>query len=104
MVARIKKNDTVVVLKGRDKGKQSVVLEVLPKVGKALVKDIALVTKHLKARKTGDVAGIKKMETYIDASKLMPLCSSCKVPCRVNVKIIENGKRVRICNNCKEAF
>lgn len=104
MVARIKKNDTVVVLTGRDEGKHGAVIEILPKEGKALVKDVAVVTKHLKAKKTGDVAGIKKMETYINVSKLMPLCTNCKTPCRVNVKIMEHGKRVRICNNCKEAF
>lgn len=104
MVARIKKNDTVIVLSGRDKDKQGAVIEVLPKEGKALVKGIAMITKNVKAKKTGDVAGIKKMESYITVSKLMPLCTSCKTPCRMNVKIIENGKRVRICNNCKEAF
>jgi large subunit ribosomal protein L24 len=104
MVARIKKNDTVVVITGRDKGKQGVVIEVVPNEGKALVKDVAIVTKHLKARKSGDVAGIKKIESYIDMSNLMPLCTNCKTPCRVNVKILEQGKRVRICSSCKEAF
>jgi len=104
MVARIKKNDTVMVITGRDKDKQGAVIEILPKEDKALVKDIAVITKHLKAKKTGDIAGIKKMESYIAVSKLMPVCTSCKTPCRVNVKIMENNKRVRICNNCKEAF
>ena len=60
MVARIKKNDTVVVLSGKDKDKNGTVIEVLPKKGKVLVKGIALKTRHVKARKQGDVPGIKK--------------------------------------------
>ena len=51
MVARIKKNDTVIVLSGKDKDKKGTVIEVLPKKGKVLVKDIALVTRHVKAQK-----------------------------------------------------
>ena len=70
MVARIKKNDTVVVLSGKDKDKKGSVIEVLPKKGKVLVKDVAIVTRHAKARKQGEVAGIRKEESYINASKL----------------------------------
>ena len=70
MVARIKKNDTVVVLSGKDKDKKGTVIEVLPKKGKVLVKDIALVTRHVKARKQGEVSGIKKEESYINASMI----------------------------------
>lgn len=103
MVARIKKNDTVVVLSGKDKDKKGAVIEVLPKKGKVLVKDIALVTRHVKARKQGDVAGIKKEERYVSASILMPVCSSCKKPCRINSKMVED-KRVRVCNQCEEIF
>lgn len=104
MVARIKKNDTVVVLSGKDKDKKSTVIEVLPKKGKILVKDIAMVTRHAKARKQGEVSGIRKEEQYIDASIVMPVCASCKLPCRVNAKVIEGGSRVRVCNRCEEIF
>lgn len=104
MVARIKKNDTVVVLSGKDKDKKGTVIEVLPKKDKVLVKDIALVTRHAKARKQGEVSGIKKEESYVPSSILMPVCVSCKQPCRVNAKVIESGKRVRVCNRCEEIF
>lgn len=104
MVARIKKNDTVVVLSGKDRDKKGMVIEVLPKKGKVLVKDIALVTRHVKARKQGEVSGIKKEEGYVSASILMPVCASCKQPCRVNAKAIEGGTRVRVCNRCEEIF
>lgn len=104
MVARIKKNDSVVVLSGKDRDKKSTVIEVLPKKNKVLVKDVAVVTRHVKARKQGDVAGIKKEEMYVNASILMPICASCKQACRVNARLIENGKRVRVCNRCEEIF
>lgn len=104
MVARIKKNDTVVVLSGKDRDKKGAVIEVLPKKGKVLVKDVGVVTRHVKARKQGDVPGIKKEERYISASRVMPICVSCKQACRVNAKLMENGKRVRVCNRCEEIF
>lgn len=104
MIARIKKNDTVVVLSGKDKDKKGTVIEVLPKKGKVLVKDIALTTKHVKAKKQGETSGIKKVEGYIDLSNIMPLCPMCKKPCRISVKAVEEGSHVRSCNRCKEIF
>ena len=104
MVARVKKNDTVMVVSGKDKGKQGVVLEIWKKKNKAIVKGIAVVSKHAKARKQGESPGIKKQEAAINLSVVMPLCGACKKPCRINAKELENGKRARICNRCKEIF
>lgn len=104
MVARIKKNDTVVVLSGKDKGKKSTVLEVLPKKNLVMIKDVAVVTRHVKARKQTDVPGIKKQESYLNLTRVMPVCGSCKKPCRVNTKMVEGKKRVRACNRCEEIF
>ena len=104
MVARIKKNDNVVVLSGKDRDKKGTVLEVLPKKGKVLVKDIGLVTRHVKARRQGEVSGIKKEERYIDTSLVMPICVSCKKPCRINVKVLDDGNKARVCNRCSEIF
>lgn len=101
---RIKKNDNVVVVSGKDKDKQGKVIEVVPKKDKILVQGVAIVTKHVKARKQGQTSSIKKQETYIHVSKVMPVCPSCKNPCRVNVKVLTDGTRQRICNNCKEVI
>jgi large subunit ribosomal protein L24 len=101
MVARIKKNDTVVVLSGKDKNKQGTVIEILPKKGKVMVKGVALITKHYKARKQGEVSGIKKQEAYVGLSQVMPVCSACKKACRVVTQSLDNGSRVRACNRCK---
>ena len=101
---RVKKNDTVAVIAGKDKGKQGLVIDVSPKSNQVLVQGVSVVTKHVKARKQGQVAGIKKQETYINMSKVMPICQSCKNPCRVNTKVLETGLRQRVCNSCKEVI
>jgi len=104
MVNRIKKNDLVHVLSGKDKDKQGVVISILPQKGKVLVKGVAVMTKHVKARKAGDVAGIRKEESFIDITKVMPVCSACKKPSRVNSKVLDTGKTARVCNRCEEIF
>ena len=104
MVARIKKNDTVVVLSGKDKNKQGAIIEILPKKGKVKVKDVAVITRHVKARSATQAGGIKKEESFIDIARVMPICGSCKKACRVNATALDNGKRTRTCNRCKAAF
>ena len=101
---RIKKNDTVVVLSGKDKGKQGTVIAILPKKDKVMVKGVCVVTRHVKPRRQGEVGGIRKKEGYIKDSIVMPLCTACKKPCRINTKVLENQQKVRICNRCKEVF
>lgn len=104
MLARIKKNDTVLVLSGKDKGKQTEVLAVYPKEDMALVKDVSVVTRHVKPTKQGQKGSIVKEERPVRLSKIMPVCSSCKKACRIQVKALEAGDKVRICNRCKESF
>ncbi len=99
---RIKKNDTVVVLTGRDKGKRGAVLEV--DVDKDLVKvaGIQMLTKHVKPRRQGETGGIRKMEGYIHLSNVMLVSPHDSKPCRVNFKVLENGTKVRVCNRTKQ--
>lgn len=102
---RIRKNDTVLVLTGRDKGKRGSVLDINNKTGKVLVKGVAIVTRHVKARRSGEISGIKKNESFVAMSNVMPVCPTCDKPCRVNVKISEgSGNRVRVCNHCQAAL
>jgi len=103
-MARIKKNDTVFVLSGKDKGKKGVVLRVAPKKGRVMVKGLCIRIKHAKARRQGETSEIRKEEGWIPLSKVMPVCSACKQPCRVEAKNLEIGKKVRACNKCKEVF
>jgi len=101
-MARIKKNDTVLVIAGKDKGKKGTVADVLPKKGKILVQGANVVVRHAKARKQGDVSGIRQEERPFNISNVMPICPSCKKPCRVSAKFLEGGKKVRVCAKCKE--
>jgi len=101
-MARIKKNDKVLVIAGKDKGKTGVVADVFPKKRKVLVQGVNIVIRHAKARKQGEVAGIRHEERPFNISNVMPICSSCKKPCRICKKSLESGEKVRVCSKCKE--
>ncbi len=104
MIARIKKNDTVQILSGKDKGKQGAVIAILPKDGKVMIKGVAVATHHVKPRRSGEPGGIRKEEKFVDISCVMPICSSCKKPSRVGAKKLDTGMTARVCNRCKEIF
>ncbi|HSC25200.1 MAG TPA: 50S ribosomal protein L24 [Candidatus Babeliales bacterium] len=104
MIARIKKNDIVQVMAGKNKGIQGAVIAILPKKGKVMIKGVAIVTHHTKPRRAGEPGGIRKEESFIDMSHVMPICSSCKKPSRVNACLLDLEKSVRVCNRCKEIF
>ena len=104
MLNRIKKNDTVVVISGKEKGKKGSVIAIDHKSGRVMVKNVAIVTRHKKAKKQGDKSGILKEERFLALNIVMPICSSCKKACRVQVKHLENKKKTRMCHRCKEAF
>ena len=96
----IRKNDKVVVLSGRDKGKQGEVLRAMPKEGKVVVQGVSVATKHQKARKQGEESSIIKVETPIYACKVMVGCPKCSKPTRVAHKATADGKKVRVCKHC----
>jgi large subunit ribosomal protein L24 len=101
MVARVRSKDTVFVVSGKDAGQQGTVIEISPKDGKVKVKGVGLVTRHVKPRRQGEAGSIKKTEKYLNLSQVMPVCSSCKKPARVRVKLMENGEKVRACHRCE---
>ena len=95
----IKKDDTVIVLSGKDKGKQGEVLVAEPKTGKVIVKGVNVATKHQKPQKQGQEGGIIKVETPIYVSKVQLVCPKCGKGTRVGHKIAD-GKKVRVCKKC----
>lgn len=101
-IKNIKKDDIVLVLTGKDKGKQGPVIEILSKKGKVKVKDVAVVTRHKKARKQGEASGIIKQESFINISNVMLVCSGCKKPSRVGFTLLKTGKKTRACKRCKK--
>jgi len=84
MTIRLKKQDKVQVITGKNKGKVGEILELCRKSGKLKVKGINLVTVHVKARRQGEVGGIQKREAFIDASNVMPIDVITGKPVRVN--------------------
>ena len=98
----VKTGDTVVVLSGKDKGKQGKVLAVSPKEGKVIVEKVNMVSKHVKPRRMGEPGGIIKAEGAMYASKVQLVCPRCKQPTRVGHKLYEDGKKGRICKKCGE--
>ena len=96
----VRKNDKVVVLSGKDKGKQGKVLEVMPKEGKVVVEKINVVSRHTKPRKAGQAGGRIKKEAPIDASNAMVICPKCGQPTRVGYRVEKQGDKavkVRVC-------
>ena len=96
----VRKNDKVVVLSGKDKGKQGEVLRARPAEGKVVVQGVSVATKHQKARKQGEESSIIKVETPIYACKVMVVCPKCSKPTRVAHKVGADGKKVRVCKHC----
>ena len=95
----IKKDDKVVVLSGKDKGKQGKILVSDPKAAKVIVEGVNVATKHQKPRKQGEEGGIFKVETPIYASKVQLVCPKCGKATRVGHKIAD-GKKLRVCKKC----
>ena len=96
----IKKDDLVVVLSGKDKGKQGKVLTVLPSESKVIVEGVNVVTKHKKPTSQTDQGGIVKKEAPIYACKVQRICPKCNKPTRPAHKLLADGKKVRVCKKC----
>ena len=95
----IKTGDTVIVLSGKDKGKQGKVIKTFPAKGTAIVEGIAVTAHHTKPRKQGETGGIVKRETPIRSCKVALYCDKCGKGVRVGFKV-EDGKKTRICRKC----
>lgn len=96
---KVKKNDTVLVITGKDAGKTAKVLVALPKDNKVVVDGINVQKKHKKARSAQEVSSIQNQSGAIDASNVLVVCPTCNKAVRVAYKI-EGDKKVRICKKC----
>ena len=97
----IKKNDTVIVLSGKDKGVKGKVLEAMPAKEMLIVEKVNVATCHTKPRKQGETGGIVKRETPIRACKVALYCEKCEKGVRVGYKM-DGDKKIRICRKCGE--
>ena len=104
MKLHVRKNDTVVVVSGKDKGKTGEVLKVSPKTGKVIVNGVNIVKKHQKPTRANAQGGIIEREGAIFSSKVMLYCTKCKNATRISNKLLEDGTKVRACKKCGETF
>lgn len=94
----VKTGDTVVVINGKNRGKQGKVMQVSPKERKVIVEGVNMVTKHVKPRQMGEPGGLIKAEAALYADKVQLICPKCGKPTRVGHKIDEKtGKKMRVC-------
>lgn len=100
----VRKDDMVVVISGKDKGKKGKVIQVFPKESKIIVENINMVTKHQKPTQQMQQGGIMRQEGKLDASKVMLFCSKCDKGVRTGDKFLTDGKKVRYCKKCEETF
>ena len=96
---KIKANDTVIVLSGKDKGKKGKVLKAFPADNKVIVEGVCVATCHTKARKQGETGGIVHKEIPIRADKVQLFCENCNAGRRVGYKL-EGDKKIRVCKKC----
>jgi large subunit ribosomal protein L24 len=101
---RIKKNDNVMVLAGKDKGKTGKVLRVLPANGRAIIQGVNFSKKHQKQRRQDEQGGIIQREASVNVSNLAVICKGCNSKTRVGMDILKDGSKVRYCKNCKEVL
>lgn len=98
----VKKEDKVLVLTGKDRGKTGRVLRVLPGKGRALVEGVAFVKRHTRANPAKNIkGGIVERESSVHVSNLKVICSECGEPTRVAHLVLEDGRKVRACKKCK---
>jgi large subunit ribosomal protein L24 len=96
MAARIRKGDTVVVISGVNKGRRGEVLRVMPKVERAVVQGVAMVTRHIKPRGMGEPGGIREQEAAVHLSNLMLVDPRSEKPTKVGFRVLDDGRKVRV--------
>ncbi len=99
---KIKTDDKVQVIAGKDKGKIGKVIKVVKKKNRAVVENINVAKVHERPTQANPQGGIVEKPMPIDYSNLMIMCNNCIKPTRVGMRILENGKRVRFCKKCNE--
>ena len=96
----IRKDDTVKVIAGKDKGKEGKVLRALPKKGRVVVEKVNVVKKAMRPTQANPSGGISSMEAAINVSNVMLVCPECKAATRVAHRFDEAGKKHRVCKKC----
>ncbi|MCD6567381.1 MAG: 50S ribosomal protein L24 [Dehalococcoidia bacterium] len=101
---KIRKNDTVIILSGKDKGRKGKVRRALPGENEVVVEGLNMIKRHSRARRAARQAGIIELEAPICTAKVKLVCNKCGKPTRVGFLFLEEGKKVRTCTSCGEVI
>ena len=101
---QIRKNDSVMIIAGRERGKTGKVLRVIPDKDSAIIERVNLIKRHSRPKGPQQPGGIVEKEAAIHSSNLMIMCDKCNAPVRIGRKILADGKKIRICRRCGEAL
>jgi large subunit ribosomal protein L24 len=104
VVVQIRKNDSVMVISGKERGKTGKVLRVNPSEGSVIIERVNVVKRHTKPRGPQQSGGIIEKEASIPASNIMIMCDKCNAPVRVGRNILTDGNKVRVCRRCGETL
>jgi len=99
---RIRQNDTVEIISGRDSGKRGKVQQMLPREGKVLVEGINMIKRHQRPTAAVRQAGIIQKEAPLPVSRVRIVCKRCNKGVRVGFQFLEDGTKVRVCRSCHE--
>jgi large subunit ribosomal protein L24 len=101
---KIRKNDTVLVIAGKDRGKKGKVRKALPKNDKVIVEGANMIKRHSRAKGQARQAGIIELEAPLDISNVILICNKCNKPARVGFRFLTDGRKARICRSCDEVI
>jgi large subunit ribosomal protein L24 len=104
VLVEIRKNDSVMVIAGKERGKTGKILRVLPEKNSVIIERLNIVKRHSKPRGPQQAGGIVEKEARIHVSNVMIMCDKCNAPVRIGHKLLADGKKIRICRRCREAL
>ncbi len=100
----IKKNDSVLVISGKEKGKRGRVISVSPSKDNVLIEKINIIKKHMKPFRKYTQGGIIEKEAPVHISNVMLICPKCNKPTRIGNTVLQSGRKVRVCKKCREVM
>lgn len=99
---KIRRDDMVLVIAGKDRGKQGQVRQVLPDKNRIVVQGVNMIKRHMRPQAMGTQAGIIEKEAPLSVSNVRLICKSCGKATRVRFRVRQDGVKVRVCSRCNE--
>ncbi len=101
---KLRKNDNIKIIAGKEKGKTGKITNTLPKKGKVVIDGLNMYKKHVRPKRQGEKGQTISVSRPIDVSNVMLICASCGKTTRIGIEIAENGSKKRYCKRCNVAI